>query len=88
MSKADEIFEKLEKINFRVIRNDEVIWYQKNKGNKFYDIIFDLKQKIVSCELSTYNEKGTLIKKEGIMNAEISELIYKEVKELGWLDDK
>ena len=51
MSKADEIFEKLEKINFRVIRNDEVIWYQKNKGNKFYDIIFDLKQKIVSCEL-------------------------------------
>lgn len=73
-------------MNFRVLKNDEMIWYQRKEGNKFYDIIFDLEEKTISCELSNYNEKGTLIKKQGIMSVEILQVIYKQAKELGWIE--
>ena len=55
MSKADEMFDKL---GYKHLKNDGVIWYQRKITNYFFkDILFMQNKKEISAEASIYNLK-------------------------------
>lgn len=58
MSKADEMFEKL---NYKNKKDDGVIWYQRKITDYvFKDILFMLNTKEISVEARIYNTKRNI----------------------------
>lgn len=55
MSEADKMFEKL---GYKYLKNDDVIWYQRKITDYvFKDILFMQNKKEISVEASIYNLK-------------------------------
>lgn len=85
MSEADKMFEKM---GYKTRKDEEIIWFQKKLNETtFIDILFDLQKKNVSYEKLFYNKKGSLLKKESIINLQELQAINKKCKELRWLDE-
>lgn len=80
MSEADNIFKEL---RYKMMQNEDLIWFQRNLNKlTVKDIIFDLNQKKLFFEISFYNTKGTLLKKENTVNQKELQAISKKCKEL------